>query len=84
MDEITLKECSRCGQFLPLTCFAKRKCSKDGYSGTCKSCVKAVRKKNHEDKPKPKWKPYGWLGEYLGYSKLAECIIVTDKKGKKK
>ncbi len=84
MDELSLKECTKCGQVYPLDSFAKRKSAKDGHSNICKSCVKASRQRNKAEKPQPKWKPYGWLGEYLGYSKLAECIIVTEKKGKNK
>lgn len=83
MEELEFKECSHCGKVLPIESFGKRKSSKDGYSGVCKACVKESRKRNQASKPKPKWKPRSWLGEYLGYSKLAECIIVTEKKGHK-
>ncbi len=30
------------------------------------------------------WKPYSWIGEYLGYQRLAECIIVTKRTKKRK
>jgi len=39
-------------------------------------------------KEEPQWRPHSWLGDYLGWKKLAECIIVSKidkpKKGKKK
>lgn len=87
MSNDLLKQCSKCGRYLPLNHFNKRKSTRDGYLKTCKDCIIEARRKNKvtsTPSTTKKWKPYGWLGEYLGYSKLADCIIVTEKKGKGK
>jgi hypothetical protein len=34
------KSCCRCKQILPLASFHKNRCTKDGFTPTCKSCVR--------------------------------------------
>ena len=81
MIENEFKYCTRCGEPHRLENFPKRKRSKDGHADVCKHCYSAARKAKRTAKPKPLWKPRGWLGEFLGYSKLAECIIVSKPEG---
>lgn len=39
-----MKKCNKCNQEKDLTCFNKRKDSKDGYRSECKSCLKNIHK----------------------------------------
>ena len=79
-DDEELKICESCGELLPLTAFKRHKNSIDGVSSTCKQCQKiAMRERRQKKKDEEGWKPRSWLGEYLGYRKVANCIIVTKK-----
>lgn len=42
------KTCSKCGRELPLECFGKHKCRKDGLQPYCKECQKQYRADNAE------------------------------------
>lgn len=41
---ITEKHCSRCKELLPIACFTRDKCSKDGYRSACKKCWRSFEK----------------------------------------
>ena len=45
MSSISTKQCSKCRKTLSLSEFSKRKRSKEGYRGTCKSCRYKDRKR---------------------------------------
>jgi len=56
------KKCSKCGEIKETNCFSKRKTSKDGFRGTCRTCEKEnfykYREENKEKELKrvKKWK----------------------------
>ena len=46
-NNIILKRCSRCQQWLSLDNFWKNKCQKDGYCGECKNCQNTAKENRY-------------------------------------
>lgn len=48
LEQVQLKTCTVCKKELPISCFYKRKDSKDGYRSECKDCSKINNKQYYD------------------------------------